>query len=108
MQYYVTFTDNGNIDGFYCDVIHGDSIPETAVPITVEQWQTYSADARLYKRAESGDEPCRLKTQEELDAEAAAHPPAPKTPEQIQLVQQQQALDDLTLAFADLLARSGS
>ena len=33
----------------------------------------------------------------------------PKTPEQIALEQQQQALDDLTLAFADLLAKqSGS
>ena len=108
MQYYVSFKADGDIAGFYVDVIHGDAIPADAVPITVEQWQTYSADARLYKRAESGNGPCRLKTQQELDDEAAAAPPAPKTPEQLLLEQQQQTLDDLTLAFADLLARSGS
>ena len=59
--------------------------------------QTYCADAHLYKRAESGDEPCRLKTQQELDDEAAAQPPAPKTPEQERLDLIQKALDDLIL-----------
>ncbi|GIQ63724.1 hypothetical protein PACILC2_22920 [Paenibacillus cisolokensis] len=78
-QYYVDFYLDGNISGFYVDEIHGDAIPESAVPITIEEWQTYSTDARLYKR--DGDM-IRLKTPEELDEEAANQPPAPKTPEQ--------------------------
>ncbi|MBB6730067.1 hypothetical protein [Cohnella zeiphila] len=105
MQYYLAFTDDGNIAGFYVDEIHGDNIPAGAVPITDEQWRNYNSDACLYMRDESGREPCRLKTQQELDDEAATMPPPPKTLEQLQLEQQQQALDDLTLAFADLLAK---
>lgn len=91
MQYFVDFKDDGNIAGFYVDEIHGDSIPADAIPITVEQWQIYSADARLYKRAENQNEPCRLKTQQELDAELASRPTAPPTTEE-RLAATEQAL----------------
>lgn len=81
MQYYVTFKNNGNISGFYVDTINGANIPSEAVPITIEDWQTYSADARLY-RLDADSITIRLKTQVELDEESAAQPPAQKTPEQ--------------------------
>lgn len=85
MQYYVEFKDDGNIVTFYVSPLQTGRIPETAVPITEEQWQMYIVDTHLYKRAESGDEPARLKTQEELDADVIIQPPAPKTPDQLMI-----------------------
>ena len=76
-QYYVVFNDEGGIDGFYVNTIHGDDIPEAAIPISTEDWRTYSADASKYKL---DDGVIRAKTQQELDDEEAARPPAPKTP----------------------------
>src|SRR5690625_3500094 len=76
-QYYIVFDSNGDVAGFYVDEIHGDDIPSDAIPISTEDWQTYSADASKYKL--DGDV-IRSKTQQELDDEAAARPPAPKTP----------------------------
>lgn len=67
-QYYVVFDEAGNISGFYVDSIHTE-IPGTAIPITVEQWQTYSAAPHRYKLDESE---IREKTADELAAELAA------------------------------------
>lgn len=68
-QYYVNIDDTGNIAGFYVDEIHGDAIPKTAIPITEEEWQTYSAAPHRYKL--DGDT-IREKTADELAAELAA------------------------------------
>jgi len=95
-QYYADFQPNGNFAGFYVDELH-DTIPETAVPISVEEWRTYSAAPHLYKR--DGDT-IRLKTQEELDEEAAKQPPAPKTPEQQRIEALESAIAELTLLLA--------
>jgi len=93
-QYYVDFSDNGSIAGFYVDEVH-DNIPPSALPITTEQWQEYVADSHLYKL---DGETIRLKTVDELKAEQAAQPPIPKTPEQLRI----EALeaDNLTLMLA--------
>jgi hypothetical protein len=78
-QYYVAFDSAGNIAGFYVDTIHGDAIPETAIPITQEQWETYSAAPHLYKL--DGDM-IREKTTEEIEDELAQQPPLPPSMEQ--------------------------
>lgn len=74
MQYYVNFDDSGDIAGFYVDVIHGDKIPQMAVPITIEEWRQFSNDASKYKLDKNT---IRLKTQEEIDEDRAARLPAP-------------------------------
>lgn len=66
-QYYADFNALGNIIGFYVNDIHGDNIPELAMPITVEEWQLYSSNASLYK---FDGEVIREKTVEEIEAEA--------------------------------------
>ena len=68
-QYYVVFDPAGSIVGFYVDDLHGDNIPETAIPITREQWQTYAAAPHRYKL--DGSE-IREKTADELAAELEA------------------------------------
>ena len=68
-KYYADFDEAGNITGFYVDQIHGTNIPETAIPITTEAWQTYSAAPHRYKL--DGDT-IREKTADELAAELAA------------------------------------
>lgn len=97
-QYYVNFNDiDGGIAGFYVDDIHGDNIPQTAVPITVSEWQTYSSDASRYKR--DGDS-IREKMQSEIDVEIAARPPVPLSPAE-------QRIADLEIAIATLVAGGG-
>lgn len=76
-QHYADTDEDGNIIGFYVDQIHGDNIPEMAIPITFEEWQAYIQGAHLYKR--DGDV-IREKTQQELDDEAAARPAPPPIP----------------------------
>jgi len=83
VQYFVDFKGDGNIAGFYIDEIH-QNIPKSAVPITIEEWQEYSADASRYKL---DGETIRAKTQEELDAEWAARPPAP--PSELEIIGEQ-------------------
>ncbi|GIP35517.1 hypothetical protein [Paenibacillus sp. J2TS4] len=73
-QYYADFDDFGNIVAFYVDEIHGDSIPDTAIPITYGEWQMYLTDTSRYKL--DGDT-IREKTQEEIDEEIANRPPSP-------------------------------
>jgi len=68
-KYYADFDEAGNITGFYVDQIHGTNIPETAIPITQEQWETYAAAPHRYK-LDSGV--IREKTADELAAELAA------------------------------------
>jgi len=92
-RYYVDVNNDGCISGFYVDEIHGDNIPETAIPITIEEWQTYAADPNKYK-LDGGI--IREKTQEELDAELAARPPAPKS--RTELLEEENALLALELA----------
>ncbi|CAH1212342.1 hypothetical protein PAECIP111893_03523 [Paenibacillus plantiphilus] len=99
MKYYVDFNERGSITGFYVDEIHGENIPEEAIPITVEQWQTYSGAASLYKLDE---ETIRLKTEQELADEAAALPPAPKSPEQQRIEQLEADNVSLMTAMADI------
>lgn len=94
-QYYVDTDEFGSIVGFYVDTIHGENIPETAMTITIEEWQTYSADASLYKR---DGETIRAKTQQELDDEAAARPVPPPHPMDVlgqQLVEKELQILDL-------------
>ena len=67
-QYYVNIDENGSIAGFYVDTIH-DAIPEGAIPITQEQWETYAAAPHRYKL---DGEAIREKTADELAAELAA------------------------------------
>ena len=97
-QYYVTFDAAGNIAGFYVDTIHGDAIPETAIPITVEEWQTYAAAPHLYRL---DGETIREKTPEEIEAERAQRPPAPPTLEE-RLEASEEALRALMEAMNDV------
>lgn len=71
-QYYADFDEYGNIAGFYVDEIHGDNIPETALPITFEEWQTYLTGTSRFKF--DGDT-IREKTPEEIAEEEANRPP---------------------------------
>lgn len=98
-QYYVNFNDVGKIIGFYVDDIHGESIPQTAKPITTEEWKTYSADANHYKL--DGDA-IREKTQIEIDAEYVPATPPPKTADQLRMEQLATELADVQLALAEL------
>lgn len=75
-QYYADFDEAGNITAFYVDEIHGDSIPETAIPITFDEWQTFLQDASKWKL---DSDTIREKTQEELAEEEANRPPSPKS-----------------------------
>jgi hypothetical protein len=95
-QYYTVFDTTGNISGFYVDTIH-DDIPASAVPITVEQWQTYSAAPHRYKM--DGDT-IREKTPEEIEAERASRPPGPKS--RMELLEEENALLALELAQTQL------
>lgn len=63
MQYYVNFDEHGNISAFYVDIVHFDAIPDTAIPISVEDWNKYSTDAGRYKL---DGEVIREKTVQEL------------------------------------------
>ena len=92
-HYYVEFDETGNIAGFYVDTIHGDAIPETAIPITVEQWQAYAAAPHLYRL---DCETIREKTPEEIEAERAQRPPAPKS--RMELLEEENALLAFELA----------
>jgi len=83
-QYYTVFDTTGNIAGFYVDEIHGDAIPKTAIPITEEEWQTYSAAPHRYKL--DGDT-IREKTPEEIEAERAQRPPAPSMEQRLNAVE---------------------
>ncbi|MEC0167849.1 hypothetical protein [Paenibacillus graminis] len=74
MQYYVDFASDGNITGFYVDTIHGEDIPESALPIDTEDWHKLSQDAGQYKL--DGNE-IRKKTAEELAGEQASMPALP-------------------------------
>jgi len=96
-QYYVTFTDTGNITGFYVNEIHGDNIPETAIPITEDEWRTYVAAPHRYKL--DGDT-IREKTPEEIEAERAQQPPSPKS--QVEVLEEENALLALELAQTQL------
>lgn len=110
MQWYIHFNEDGTISGFYNDLFNAGGIPESAIPITEAQQQTYSANGgNLYRKAESGDDPARLKTQEELDAEVANYPTLPKTPDQLMIemmqVQSGELLFELALAQDDSAAK---
>jgi len=96
-QYYVSFDSVGNIAGFYERSIHGDAIPDTAIPITVEEWQTYAAEPQRYKL---DGETIREKTQQEIDDEIAARPPVPKS--RTELLEEENALLALELAQAQI------
>jgi hypothetical protein len=96
-QYYAALDPAGNIAGFYVDAIHGDNIPETAIPITAEQWQTYAAAPHLYK-LDNGV--IREKTPEEIEAERAQRTPAPKS--RVELLEEENALLTLELAQTQL------
>lgn len=86
-QYYADFDESGNIAGFYVDEIHGDNIPETAIPITFDEWQTYLTNTSRYKL--DGDI-IREKTPEELAEEEANRPPAPpREPTETEILGQQ-------------------
>ncbi|MFD0712858.1 hypothetical protein [Paenibacillus sp. GCM10027626] len=113
LQYYVDFPANLPIPIFYSNEFNGENIPESAIPITDEQWQEYVAAAHLYRLDEDGKS-IRLKTRKELDDEAAARQPAPKTPEQqqIEALEAENAdlksrLGDVELIMADLLIGRG-
>jgi hypothetical protein len=121
-QYFALFdSQTGGIVTFFVDAIHGENIPSEAVPITVEEWQTYSAEPWTWKR--DGDT-VRLRTPEELEEERANQPPAPKTPDQemneqiatllidsaakdVQIQQQDAIIADLMLQVAALQTASG-
>jgi hypothetical protein len=96
-QYYVDFDQSGNIAGFYVDEIHGDAIPKTAIPITEEEWQAYAAAPHLYRL---DGETIREKTPEEIEAERAQRPPAPKS--QVEVLEEENALLALELAQTQL------
>ena len=85
-QYYVDFKPDGNIAGFYVDQIHGDNIPETAIPISIEDWQAYSAESWKYKL---DGETIREKTTEELEEEQANIPKPP--PSKVELLELENA-----------------
>lgn len=74
LQYYAHFDDIGNISGFYELTMHGDSIPDKAIPITEEEWQIYVSESWRYR---INDGTIRGKNQQELDEEAANRTPAP-------------------------------
>lgn len=81
MRYYANADANGNIIAFYNDEIWDvANIPVTAMEISYEQWQQYSANGgQDFKR---DGIVIRQKTQAELDAEAARRPPVPPTTEE--------------------------
>ncbi|MGF7049172.1 hypothetical protein J2T13_003680 [Paenibacillus sp. DS2015] len=111
IQYYADINDSGAIIGFYVNEIHGDNIPETALPITVEEWTLYSSNSKLYK---FDGEVIRKKTPEEIEAEYIEPEPIPKTPEQLEidalkkenrmLTAQNQALSDRADFIEDIIA----
>ncbi|MGN7381424.1 MULTISPECIES: hypothetical protein [unclassified Paenibacillus] len=70
---YVEFDDSGNIFTFYASDVY-DEIPESAIPITFDQWQMFLTDTSRWKL--DGNE-IREKTQEEIDEEIANRPPPP-------------------------------
>ncbi|AIQ70354.1 hypothetical protein [Paenibacillus graminis] len=87
MQYYVDFASDGNITGFYVDTIHGEDIPESALPIDTEDWHKLSQGAGRYKL--DGHE-IREKTAEELAGEQASAPPLP--PSELEVLRKENAL----------------
>jgi hypothetical protein len=95
-QYYVVFDGQGNIEGFY-DTALSAAIPETAIPISPEQWETYAAAPHRYKL---DGETIREKTQQEIDDEIAARPPVPKS--RTELLEEENALLALELAQTQL------
>lgn len=98
-QYYVDFDSKSNICGFYVNTIHGNNIPESAIPITTELWQTYSNNSNRYKR--DGDD-IREKTQEEIDAEVSAQPPIPLTPDQMKIEQMKIENEQLNMSIIEI------
>ncbi|MEC0092924.1 hypothetical protein [Paenibacillus macquariensis] len=90
-QYYADFNESGNITGFYVNTIHGENIPEAALPITIEEWQLYSSNSYLYK---FDGEAIREKTPEEIAGEYVEPEPIPKTEDQlrIELLEQENTL----------------
>ncbi|WP_337100928.1 hypothetical protein [Paenibacillus sp. YIM B09110] len=70
-QYYADFNESGNIAAFYVDEIHRGNIPEAALPITFEEWQTFSANANAYKL---DGETIREKTEQEIAEESTDLP----------------------------------
>lgn len=83
-QYYAAFDETGNIAAFYVDEIHGDSIPDTAIPITIREWQTFLQETSKWKL--DGDT-IREKTQEEIDEEIANRPPSPpREPTELEII----------------------
>lgn len=99
MQAYANFTPDGNFEVCYVDVIHGDSIPDTAFPITNEEWREYVANGSKYKRVNGV---VRMKTQEELDADEAAKPPVETYISPIE-----RRLADVEMALADVFTGGG-
>jgi len=97
-QYYVDFDQSGNIAGFYERSIHGDAIPETAIPITEDEWRTYVSAPQLYK-LDGGM--IREKTQEEIEDELAQQPPLPPSMEQ-RLEAAEEALRTLMEAMSNV------
>jgi hypothetical protein len=96
-QYFVQIKEDGNIRTFYLDDIHGDAIPETAIPITAEQYEAYSAAPHRYKL---DGETIREKTPEEIEAERASRPPGPKS--RMELLEEENALPALEHAQTQL------
>lgn len=85
-QYYVEFDEAGSIYTFYVDDIH-ENIPESAIPITVDEWQLYLVDRSKWKL--DGDT-IREKTPEEIAEEEANRPPAPpREPTETEVLGQQ-------------------
>lgn len=96
-QYYTNFDSSGNVSGFYYNLIHGDNIPETARPITPEEWQLYTQNSGLYIL---DGEMIREKTEKELAAEVIEQ-------QTTQLTSEQQRLADIELLLADIIAGGG-
>lgn len=85
-QYYADFDETGNIVGFYVDDINK-VIPETAIPITFDEWQTFLPDTSKWKL--DGDS-IREKTPEEIAEEETNRPPAPpREPTETEILGQQ-------------------
>jgi hypothetical protein len=83
-QFYANANESGKIIGYYTDAVHEpEQIPDTAVPITAEQWQDSLANPRKYKIVDSE---LTEKSQEEIDQEIADElanqPPLPPTTEE--------------------------
>ncbi|MBN2981975.1 MULTISPECIES: hypothetical protein [Cohnella] len=98
-KYFVDFSDDGDIAGFYVDEIHGLDIPQSALPITTEKWQVYSSNAHLYKL---DGKSIRHKTQMELNEENLGRPPLP--PSDFEAIGEQivnRELDVLELRYAN-------